>query len=387
MVDLDTPCEVAVVGRGLVGSAAARHLAESGVSVVLIGPGEPPDRRRSRGPFASHHDQGRITRIADDDALWARMAAESIARYRDVEKRSGIRFHHPSGLVLVPDDPETWVERSIEHGGRAQVFDSAWLRRTTGIAADPDAIVIHEPAPSGAIDPLALVAAQTELVGRAGGRVVDAAATAVDGEAGRWRVEGSFGTVIAARLLLATGAFGSGLLPRPLDLARRPRTVFMAELVDWDRDPLPALIHDGPFDSALAGIYWTPPVAYPDGRHYLKIGGDMLPRVEMTEPELTPWFHGDGDPNEIAALADVLAGLLPDATIGETWSKPCATVNTPSGYPYVGWVAEGMAVAIGGNGAAAKSSDEIGRLAASLFADPGWDESYDPEAFIPALVL
>ena len=33
-----------VVGAGLVGSAAARHLAERGYKVVLVGPGEPADR-------------------------------------------------------------------------------------------------------------------------------------------------------------------------------------------------------------------------------------------------------------------------------------------------------------------------------------------------------
>ena len=32
--------EVAVIGRGLIGSAAARHLAEAGHKVVVIGPDE-----------------------------------------------------------------------------------------------------------------------------------------------------------------------------------------------------------------------------------------------------------------------------------------------------------------------------------------------------------
>ena len=55
--------DVAVVGRGLIGSAAARHLAESGIKVVVIGD-EPADRRLSLGPFCSHPDEGRITRVA-----------------------------------------------------------------------------------------------------------------------------------------------------------------------------------------------------------------------------------------------------------------------------------------------------------------------------------
>ena len=35
---------VVVVGRGLMGTACARHLAEAGCEVVLVGPDEPVDR-------------------------------------------------------------------------------------------------------------------------------------------------------------------------------------------------------------------------------------------------------------------------------------------------------------------------------------------------------
>ena len=45
--------DVAVVGRGLIGAAAARHLAEAGITVVRIGPDEPVDRRASSGPFVA----------------------------------------------------------------------------------------------------------------------------------------------------------------------------------------------------------------------------------------------------------------------------------------------------------------------------------------------
>ena len=70
--------DVAVVGRGLIGAAAARHLAESGIKVVLIGPDEPFDRRASSGPFCSHPDEGRITRVAGRTAIWSQVAARSI---------------------------------------------------------------------------------------------------------------------------------------------------------------------------------------------------------------------------------------------------------------------------------------------------------------------
>ena len=40
-------------------------------------------------------------------------------------------------------------------------------------------------------------------------------------------------------------------------------------------------------------------------------------------------------------------------------------------------------MAIGGCGAAAKSSDEIGRIAASLFSESGWDSIISEKLFAP----
>ena len=51
-----------VVGKGLMGAAAARHLSAHSSSIALIGPDEPPDRAAHAGVFGSHYDEGRITR-------------------------------------------------------------------------------------------------------------------------------------------------------------------------------------------------------------------------------------------------------------------------------------------------------------------------------------
>ena len=51
--------------------------------------------------------------------------------------------------------------------------------------------------------------------------------------------------------------------------------------------------------------------------------------------------------------------------------------------PYIGMVDDGIGVAVAGNGSAAKSSDELGRLGASLFGEVGWDSGLDPSLFTP----
>lgn len=43
--------DVVVIGRGLIGSATARHLATNGAHVCVIGPGEPADHWTLTGNF------------------------------------------------------------------------------------------------------------------------------------------------------------------------------------------------------------------------------------------------------------------------------------------------------------------------------------------------
>lgn len=47
--------KLAVIGRGLIGSAAARHLSKMGHDVALIGPDEPADFSQHSGVFGSHY--------------------------------------------------------------------------------------------------------------------------------------------------------------------------------------------------------------------------------------------------------------------------------------------------------------------------------------------
>lgn len=66
--------EYIVVGKGLMGAAAARHLSAHSPNIALVGPDEPADRPSHGGVFGSHYDEGRITRILDPDRIWALLA-------------------------------------------------------------------------------------------------------------------------------------------------------------------------------------------------------------------------------------------------------------------------------------------------------------------------
>ena len=49
----DFGCDVCVVGKGLLGSATARHLAEMDLNVLLLGPDEPSVKSQHSGVFGS----------------------------------------------------------------------------------------------------------------------------------------------------------------------------------------------------------------------------------------------------------------------------------------------------------------------------------------------
>ena len=89
-----------VVGAGMMGAAAARHLSVQTDDVALIGPGEPADRKTHKGVFSSHYDEARITRGFDGDPVWAELAQRSIHRYDEIEAKSGIRFFTEAGCLF-----------------------------------------------------------------------------------------------------------------------------------------------------------------------------------------------------------------------------------------------------------------------------------------------
>lgn len=371
---LARPYDVVVVGRGLIGAAAGRHLATAGARVVVVGPDEPADPSEGLQVVGSHWDEGRITRVLDPDPRWAARAARSIGRYREVERTSGVAFFHEVGHLRVTADLDE-VDRvrrvAADLGTACERLDGAALaRRFPAFAFDPGVVGLYQARAAGHVSARRQVAAQTRAATVAGADVVRAVAVGLRRSAGGVDVDlAGGGAVRGRRALVATGAFtnASGLLPTRLDLTVLGRTVVLVRLAEADRERLrraPSLIHR-PADPAQ-GCYWLPPIRYPDGGWWCKIGGPTDDPTLDTRARLLEWFGGVGDPAAAAALGERLDRLVPGLRPVETRSVACATTHTPSGQPVVAWVDEHVAAAVGGNGAAAKSADEIGRAAAAL---------------------
>lgn len=392
---MTTEFDVAVVGNGLIGAAATRYLSAAGLRVAGVGPGEPADWQSHQGVFASHYDQGRITRIIDPDQAWALLGKRSIAAYGELEARSSIKFHYAASCLRVsPDvtapgdtflqaeqigrdlDAALTLEREDE--GLNEIFP--FLRFATG------SLALWERGGAGYVNPRQLVQAQLTVARQQAATIIEEAVTQIQPTAQGVALTTNTGRTLQARkVLLSAGAYSGWLLERPLDLRRKAVTVLLAELPPAEASRLravPSIIYRLADHPILASIYSLPPIVYPDGKSYLKIGGTLrTPRYLHSADELREWFHSDGNPVEVEALREVLLAMVPGLQATAFDSKPCVVTYTAHDRPYIDQVAEAIYVATGGCGSAAKSSNEIGRIGALLVEHGSWHYDLPAELF------
>ena len=374
---------IAVIGRGLFGSASARHLAESCDGIVCIGPDEPIDRSAHAGVFASHYDEGRMTRHIDPFAEWSITASASIKRYRDLEARSAIQFYSASGYLGLGHPSSTYNARCAETGAAAGVplerLDAAGIReRYPFLSVEDDADGLVENGGAGHISPRKLVQAQTRLAEQAGASIVRQPVRAVRALPGGVEVELWDGaTLKAEKVLIAAGAFlaPGGLSPVDLKLTVFGRTTVLVRIEGVAARALkgmPTMI------DATIGAYILPPIRYPDGQRYLKIGvgTEQDPQFNSLS-DLQAWFKSSGSKADRAQFQTRLKQLIPVLAECSEWhTDTCAVTRTLSGLPIIDFVdGHKIAVAVGGCGKGAKGSDEWGRIAARLVRGAPWDSA------------
>lgn len=358
-----------VIGGGMMGAACARWLAEGGHRAVLVAPPEPDDPARHSGPFASHWDAGRITRRVAATRDWATLSARSIGRYADLEARSGIRFLHPSGALM--SGPRTgplaaWTEgfeRIAAATPGAEILSGAQATARLPLHLPPDAAASYERG-AGWIEPRGIRMAQTRLAVAAGAHVETAPVVALDGTTATL-ADGA--RIAAGEVVVATGphAGTDRLLPRRPAMTVWGRTIALARVSESEAARLADLpstiwVPEG-WDHDL---YLVPPARYPDGHLWLKLGGQVDSPTIHDDAAMRAWWRGGGEARVAARLMAELRALIPGLQVEAEARAPCAVVWTATGMPYAERIGPGLTLLAGGNGAAAKCGDELGRLGA-----------------------
>ena len=165
-----------------------------------------------------------------------------------------------------------------------------------------------------------------------------------------------------------------------LDLKLTAQTVAYVEIsesqaMEFKSQKFPSIVTSYN-DGLLDGTYILPPVKYPDGKWIIKLGHhDVFEKVLENESEVKDWYenHEEGSLEAVLELERFLKEFLPGMKVLGVKGGSCVTTKTPERLaPFVDEIGEGVFVAVGGCGYAAKSCDEIGRIAAVLAAKQEW---------------
>jgi sarcosine oxidase len=108
--------------------------------------------------------------------------------------------------------------------------------------------------------------------------------------------------------------------------------------------------------------YILPPITYPDGNTWLKLGGDPVDIVLKGDADIKRWFQSGGSISVADRLQEMILDRIRDFKFEERRVVPCMTSFGETGLPSIGPLSERVAVAAGCYGKSAKCSDELGRL-------------------------
>jgi sarcosine oxidase len=226
------------------------------------------------------------------------------------------------------------------------------------------------------------------LAERQGATLIREIATKVRDEGDYVEVVTDIGQIYRTRkVLVATGAFSNGfdLCPRPLALRLKIEFVVLAEISPTEAERLhemPPVIYllDSP---SLAEVYLLPPVSYPDGKIYLKLGANTIAdRYVEILSEICDWYRAGDSAVMLPQLQRALLEMMPNVQVSSWHTHRCVITRTAHGYPYLDTlVPDKIYVAVGGNGQAAQAADAIGQIAAELVSHDAWQDALDPTLF------
>jgi sarcosine oxidase len=366
-VSANKAIKLAVIGRGMIGSAAARHLSKMGHDVALIGPDEPADFSRHNGVFGSHYDEGRITRRFDPEPFWVQMNCAAISRYDEISAESGVEFYREVGVLHVGPGESPNVASvgkiTTEAGILCEAYnDTGLAERFPFLSLTAGMQGYFEPQHAGYISPRRLVRAQTIAAERAGARIIDEPALGISESSSGVTIRTRSGSVDAERVLVATGGHTQSLLGQSLGFTVYARTAALFRLGAAEVQRLagmPSMRCIGPKGE---NPYILPPIPYPDGQTWLKLGGDPVDIPLESEADIKDWFKSGGSIQVADRLQRQILDRIRDLNFEERRVVPCMTTFGDTGLPCIGPLSERVAVAFGCYGKSAKCSDELGRL-------------------------
>ncbi len=371
--------DFAIIGNGLIGAATARYLGQTGANIAVIGPGEPADKTTHQGVFASHYDSGRVIRILERDANWSWLSQRAAEQYQALEQQTHRRILTQTGVLYAapPNGLPSYRQHAQEMAAHTQVVvqDNP---TSHGYTLPTDTTTFLEGAPAGHINPRSLIQAQNQAT--VGQFFDDTVINTRYSANGATLTLASGNEIFASKVIVTTGAFTNfnSLLPATIDLRLKSETIILAKVSPEEAKAtahLPALLY-GIQNAELDDVYVVPPVLFPDGNYYLKLGANTRHDVWFDDlASIQQWFHRGLSERSLLAMKAVVTDILPQIKWQSFHTERCIVCYTPSRSPYIdALIPDRLYLAVGGNGGGAKISDSFGWLAARLAAYGEWPQ-------------
>ena len=205
--------DVAIVGLGAMGSAAALELSRRGAQVIGFDRFTPPHTMGS-----SHGDTRIIREAYFESPVYVPMVQRAFELWRALERASGAALLRQTGGLMIGEPGGVLVEGALrsarEHGLQHQVLSADEVRARYPVL-NPEAtmVAVWEPR-AGVLSPEACVQAQLEQARVHGATLCfDEAVSRWQAEAGGVRVVTASGSYRAKQLVISAGAWVGSLLP------------------------------------------------------------------------------------------------------------------------------------------------------------------------------
>ena len=355
--------DVAIIGLGAMGSAAAYHLARRGRRVIGFDRFTPPHT------FGSSHGESRVIREAYyEDPAYVPIVQRAYELWAALEQEAGESlFRQTGGLWMGPEEGAVvaGARASAErHGLAHELLDAAALRRRyPAFAPSAETVAVWEPR-AGFLVPERCLAAHLSLAQRHGATLrFDEPLTVWLPDSDGFLVRTAQGDYRAHRLLLTAGAWTAPLLSGlrlPLRVTRQLVFWFdpAANAANFEPDRFPVFLWEQQPDDVIYGI--------PNLGAGVKIG--LHTPVDSVDPDRIDRTVSD---REMEAVRQTLRRCLPDANGVFRSAQVCMYTSTPDAHFLIDFHPEhsGLLIASPCSGHGFKFSSAFGEILADLLLD------------------
>ena len=369
----DVAAEVAVIGGGFSGLSTALHLAERGVSVVLLearglasgGSGRAfgqivPYAKHGEAHTLSHFGEAVGTRMIEalgrgPDLVWELIDRHAIACGA---ARSGLIFaaHNAAGEAGLHARDAFWRAR----GAPVEMLDAERTASLIGSARYASALIDRR---GGHLNPLAYAYGLAHAAARFGARLhAESRVTSLAPEGAGWRVRTADGSVLAAKIVIGGGAYSDDLWPglRQSIVPIRAHQLVTARL---SANLRASILPEGQSVTDTRRLYSGARVL-PDGRLHLSVGGSGFGHSGKTFTE------------KAAARARGLFPQLGEITFEEGWTG--WVDMSADQYPHLHRLAENAWGMIGLSGRGIAFGTLLGREVSRQILDGEKAETFMP---------